>query len=71
MLDRFAEQYDVVVLDTPAATESADAEILAARAGAAILMMRRNSTRQARLLQAMDCLTRSGTKVIGTVINDH
>ena len=71
VLDRFAEQYDVVVLDTPPATESADAEILAARAGAAILMMRRNSTRQARLLQAMDCLTRSGTKVIGTVINDH
>jgi chain length determinant protein tyrosine kinase EpsG len=71
VLDRFAEQYDIVVLDTPPATESADAEILAARAGAAILMMRRNGTRQARLLQAMDCLTRSGTKVIGTVISDH
>jgi chain length determinant protein tyrosine kinase EpsG len=71
VLDRFAEQYDIVVLDTPPATESADAEILAARAGAAILMMRRNSTRQARLLQAMECLTRSGTKVIGTVISEH
>jgi len=71
VLDRFAGQFDVVVLDTPAATESADAEIVAARAGAAILLMRRNRTRQARLMQAMDCLTRSGTKVIGTVVNEY
>jgi chain length determinant protein tyrosine kinase EpsG len=71
VLDRFAGQFDVVVLDTPAATESADAEIVAARAGAAVLLMRRHRTRQAQLVQAMDCLTRSGTKVIGTVINEY
>jgi protein-tyrosine kinase len=70
VLERFSEQYDLIVLDTPAATMTADAEILAARAGASILLMRRNVTRQKRLLEAMECLKRSGTKVIGSVIND-
>ncbi len=71
VLDRLAQQFDIVIIDTPAATESADAEILAARAGAAILLARQHHTRQATLVQAMDCLTRSGTKVIGTVVNDY
>ena len=70
VLERFAEQYDLIVLDTPAATLTADAEILSARAGAAILLMRRNVTRQKRLVEAMECLKRSGTKVIGSVSNE-
>jgi protein-tyrosine kinase len=71
VLERFAAQFDLVVLDTPAATQTSDAEILAARAGAAILLMRRNRTRLARLVEAMDCLHRSGTNVIGSVVNDY
>jgi protein-tyrosine kinase len=71
VLARFSSQFDLVVLDTPAATLSADAEILAARAGAAILLMRRNCTRQARAVEAMQCLHRSGAKVIGSVVNDY
>jgi len=71
VLDRFSNQFDLVVLDTPAATESADAELLAARAGAAVLLMRRHYTREVRLLKAMDCLRRSGTEVIGSVINEY
>jgi protein-tyrosine kinase len=67
----FAEQYDLVVLDTPAAAETADAEILAARAGAAIMLTRRNHTSHTRLLASMECLTRSGVKVIGSVLNEY
>jgi protein-tyrosine kinase len=71
VLNSFANQFDLVVLDTPAATETADAELLAAHAGAAVMLTRRNRTRHTRLLSAMDCLTRSGVKVIGSVINEH
>ena len=71
VLEGFAKQFDLVVLDTPAATETADAEILAARAGAAIMLTRRHYTHHARLRAAMDSLVRSGTKVIGTVLNEH
>ena len=71
VLDRFAEQFDIVLLDTPAATETADAEILAARAGAAIMLTRRKYTRHVRLQSAIESLIRSGGKVIGGVINEH
>jgi protein-tyrosine kinase len=57
VLTRFAEQFDLIIIDTPAASEVADAQILAARAGAAIMMARRNHTRRKAL--------------IGTVINEY
>jgi protein-tyrosine kinase len=71
VLGRMAKQFDLVVLDTPAAAETADAEILAAKAGAAIMLTRKNRTRNSSLLAAMECLTRSGVKVIGSVLNDY
>jgi protein-tyrosine kinase len=71
VLSRFSKQFDLVVLDTPAAAETADAEILAARAGAAIMLTRRNHTSHASLLAAMECLTRSGVQVIGSVLNEY
>ena len=70
VLERFSEQYDVVVLDTPAATESADAQIVAARAGRTVMLARRNVTRHAQLVAAMQRLNQTGVKVVGTVIND-
>jgi receptor protein-tyrosine kinase len=71
VLERYASQFDLVVLDTPAATDSSDAEILAARAGAAILLTRRHNTHRKKLVEAMACLQRSGAKVIGSVVNEY
>jgi protein-tyrosine kinase len=71
VVDHFAAQFSVVIVDTPAISETADAQILAANAGSAILMGRRNHTRQSKLLAAMDTLTQSGVNVIGSVLNDY
>jgi protein-tyrosine kinase len=71
VVDHFAAQFSVVIVDTPAISETADAQILAANAGSAILMGRRNRTRQSKLLAAMDTLTQSGVNVIGSVLNDY
>jgi protein-tyrosine kinase len=71
VLESFAKQFGIIVLDTPAVTDTADAEILAARAGATIMVARRNRTQHGSLTAAMNSLLRSGTKVIGTVLNEH
>jgi protein-tyrosine kinase len=71
VVDHFAAQFSVVIVDTPAISETADAQILAANAGSAIIMGRRNHTRQSKLLAAMDTLTQSGVNVIGSVLNDY
>jgi protein-tyrosine kinase len=71
VLNLFAEQYDIVIMDTPASAEVADAQILASRAGAAVILARRNHTRCAQLSAAMLNLTQTNVNVIGSVINDH
>jgi capsular exopolysaccharide synthesis family protein len=71
LLDQCAEQFDVVIIDTPAAAYAADAYIVAAGAGSALLLLRRHHTRHAALRAAMHNITRAGVKVIGSVICDH
>jgi protein-tyrosine kinase len=71
VLNLFADQFDVVIIDTPPATESADAQILAARAGAAIMVARLNHTRQALLTAAMKNFSDTGVDVIGSVMNEY
>jgi chain length determinant protein tyrosine kinase EpsG len=71
ILDHFAAQFSLVVLDTPAVCETADAQILAANAGSAVVIARRNRTSQTKLAGAMQMLTDTGVNVIGSVINEH
>jgi protein-tyrosine kinase len=71
VLERFSDQYDFIIMDTPAASDVADAQIVAARADAAIVLARLNHTRQAQLSATMRNLTQSGVNVIGSVIMDH
>jgi chain length determinant protein tyrosine kinase EpsG len=71
ILDHFAAQFSLVIIDTPAVSETADAQILAANAGNAIMLARRNHTRQSKLAAAMQILADTGVNVIGSVLNEH
>jgi hypothetical protein len=46
LLQRAASEYDLVLIDTPAATEYADAQAITFRAGDALLVSRKDQTRQ-------------------------
>jgi protein-tyrosine kinase len=71
VLTSFAEQYDLVILDTPASTVAADAQILASRAGAALVIARRNHTLHAELSAVMQNFVQSGVGVLGSVLNEY
>jgi receptor protein-tyrosine kinase len=71
VLERFAQLFSVVVLDTPPAMSCADAQIVAARAGSAVLLSRRNRTRVSGLRDTMRCLTDSGVHLLGSIVNDY
>ena len=70
VLEQFTEQFDVIVIDTPAMAETADAQILAARAGNALLVARRNHTRQNKIVTALRNLSEAGVNVLGSVIQE-
>ncbi len=71
VVNRFAEQFDLVLLDTPAAGEYADAQIIAAHGGSALLLARQNHSRRERLKQTLTSLQQIGVSVVGSIINEY
>jgi protein-tyrosine kinase len=70
VLERFIDQFDIILIDTPAAAETADAQIISKRAGAALMLARLNVTRHSQLTTAMGNLTQAGVNIIGGVVNE-
>lgn len=70
LLRNLNEQFDVILIDTPPAAEFADAHILSARAGAALVLARKNSSLLELVRQQTESMTRSGIEVVGTVLSE-
>ncbi len=69
-METLPASFDVVIVDTPPLLESADAQIIAARAGACILSTRRHATSLGDLARCKAKLDPSGALVLGVVVND-
>jgi receptor protein-tyrosine kinase len=70
LLERLAEHIDFILVDTPPATESADAQTVAARARAALFVVRRNHSRLWRLQAIAESVAKARTALVGAVLND-
>ena len=70
LLDQLATQLDVILLDSPAASETADAQMLAVRAGAALIVARKNATRMWRVQGMSDSVAEARATIVGAVLND-
>ena len=70
LLERLAEHLDFILIDTPPAAESADAQTIAARAGAALFVVRKNHSRLWRMQAIAENVARARTAVLGAVLND-
>jgi receptor protein-tyrosine kinase len=70
LLERLAEHVDFILIDTPPAAESADAQTVAARARAALFVVRKNHSRLWRLQAIAEGVARTRTAVLGAVLND-
>lgn len=69
-LHSLSRDFDVVIIDTPAATEYADAQTIAVRAGAAIMLARKNQSSLPDMAQLTRSLQQSGASLVGSVLND-
>ncbi len=68
---RLEQDYEVVIYDTPSAAEYADACVVSARVGAAVIVARRHKTRYKAASQLLDRLTGFNCEVVGTVLNHY
>jgi Mrp family chromosome partitioning ATPase/uncharacterized protein involved in exopolysaccharide biosynthesis len=70
LLGEFANEFDVIILDTPPALASADAVILAPVANDVLLVVRAAHTDREAVDRARQQLSDAGGNVIGAVLND-
>jgi receptor protein-tyrosine kinase len=69
LLQDLAQDYDVILVDTPPAADYADAQTIAGRAGAALIVARRDASRISQIRSAADAAVHAGATVVGTVLN--
>ena len=65
-----SRDFDVVIIDTPAASEYADAQTIAVRAGAALMLARKNRSSLPDMAQLTGSLQQSGATLVGSMLND-
>ncbi|KRB96948.1 hypothetical protein ASE11_16265 [Hydrogenophaga sp. Root209] len=71
LLQQVSQNFDVVLIDTPACDRFADAEIIAARTGAALVVARKNRTPMRRVNDLARRLQDTGVAVVGSILNQH
>lgn len=71
LLDVAARDFDVVLLDTPAATSAGDAELVAARAGAALVVARKHKSLLRDTTALTHRLQQGGVTLVGSVLNQY
>lgn len=67
-LDDVKARFDIVLFDTPAASEYADAQMLAIRAGAALIVAFDRRSRIAQLQCMADDMRESGVRIVGSLM---
>lgn len=70
LLDFCARDYDLAVIDTPPANQSADGRYIAAIAGGAIVVARKHHSLVNDVTTLVQELERNESRVVGTVLND-
>jgi capsular exopolysaccharide synthesis family protein len=71
ILEEAAEEYDIVILDTPPVLAVSDPLVLANRCQGVLLVVEANSTTQEGLRQSIEQLEQIGAKVMGSVLNKY
>lgn len=71
LLENLQRNFDRVIVDTPAAAGGADARVIAAACGQAVLVGRKNRSAVQPLQQLNAWLNKVRVDVVGVILNDH
>ena len=70
LMRELVSKFDHVVVDTPAAVHGADAAVIAAKCGAALVLARKDISRTAALRELVASLAGAPVKMVGVVFNE-
>jgi receptor protein-tyrosine kinase len=70
LLNAASQEFDVVLIDTPCGADYADADIIASRAGAALMVARKNKSDTANAKLLAQRLQECDVTLLGSILND-
>lgn len=70
LLENLKKQYDVIIVDTPAAASTTDALVIGGLCDGAVLVARQGRTRSAPFSNLKKQLESAGTRILGSVVNE-
>lgn len=70
LLQSLGQDFDIIIIDTPPASECADAHTVAVRAGAALVVARQNESSVPQMTRFTHSLREFGVALVGSVLND-
>lgn len=70
MLREAAQQFDVILIDTPSSSDCSDAQMVASRAGAAVVLTRQNVSHVDQVHYLVSMLTEARVHLVGTILNN-
>jgi receptor protein-tyrosine kinase len=70
LMETAAAAFDVIIVDAPPLLEYPDAQVIAARAGGALMVTRRHRTTLSDVLEAKRVLEPASAALVGSLIND-
>ncbi len=71
LMQEVCSKFDYVIVDTPAASHGADARMLAAKCGAALVIGRRDATRLDGIQGLVQQINKTHARFAGVIINEH
>jgi protein-tyrosine kinase len=71
LMQEICTKFDYVIVDTPAASHGADARVLAAKCGAALVIGRRGTTRMDGIQSLVHQVNKTHARFAGVIINEH
>lgn len=70
LLRSLIRDYDIVIIDTPAATDYEEAQIIAAGAASALMVVRKDHSSAMEVSRLAHSLKQTGTRLVGSVLNE-
>ncbi len=70
LLNKLAESFDVILIDTPPMLHMADARLFAGHTDGVILVVRSGVTMREDAVNAIELFARDGVHIVGTILND-
>ena len=71
LMRELASRFDHVVVDTPAMMYGVDAQVIAARCGAALVVARKDQSRVSSLQQLVAALSQGPARIAGVILNEY